>query len=156
MLAAETEEGAREETAEKHKHQLGQAERPGHETASPEIGWRGIESFGDDVERTNQKSERGGKKHLRSCGKDKPEPVDGYTQQGDQVLPNEDQPGYESHRNCLRTRGKDEKNIGEKNIRKEYKKEKKRWEHDWWLNFVEEVKEAEQRGDARKMYKTLK
>ena len=61
VLAAETEEGAREETAEKHNHQLGQAERPGHETAVPDIGWRGIESFGDDVERTNQKSERGGK-----------------------------------------------------------------------------------------------
>ena len=49
-----------------------------------------------------------------------------------------------------------EKILARKNIRKECKKEKKRWEHDWWLNFVEEVKEAEQRGDTRKMYKTLK
>ena len=49
-----------------------------------------------------------------------------------------------------------EKTLARKNIRKEYKKEKKKWEHDWWLNFMEEVKEAEQRGDTRKMYKTLK
>ena len=46
--------------------------------------------------------------------------------------------------------------LARKNIRKEYKKEKERWEHDWWLNFVEEVKEAEQRRGTRKMYKTLK
>ncbi|XP_063711602.1 uncharacterized protein LOC134839904 [Symsagittifera roscoffensis] len=49
-----------------------------------------------------------------------------------------------------------EKILARKNIRKEYKKEKRRWELDWWLNFVEEVKEAEQRGDTRQMYKTLK
>ena len=46
--------------------------------------------------------------------------------------------------------------IQRQEVRKEYKKAKRRWEEEWWLKLVDETKDAEVKGDIRRMYKTLR
>ena len=40
--------------------------------------------------------------------------------------------------------------------RRRYKKCKKQWENEWWMQRVDEAKEAETHGDTRALYKTLR
>ena len=106
--------------------------------------------------RTNQKSERGGK---NICGHAEKINLNPWMDTHNEEIKSFQMRISQVTRAIETAEGlveRTEKILARKNIRKEYKKEKKRWEHDWWLNFVEEVKEAEQRGDTRKMYKTLK
>ena len=41
-------------------------------------------------------------------------------------------------------------------VRKEYKEAKMSWEESWWLQIVDEAKDAEGKGNIKKMYQTLK
>ena len=43
-----------------------------------------------------------------------------------------------------------------KTVRKDYKKAKKRWEEEWWMEIVEDARKAELQGDIGTLYKTLK
>ena len=43
-----------------------------------------------------------------------------------------------------------------KELRKTLRAQKEQWEESWWLRIVEKAKKAEQAGDARQLYQTLR